>query len=49
VIDMFARRGFRFKENAEVITEGPRLEPAITFYGSLGATTQTNGSAGSMP
>jgi hypothetical protein len=49
VVGVFARRGFRFKANAEVITEGPRLEPAITFYCSLGAKSQTKANAGSMP
>src|SRR5256885_3161724 len=43
VVDVFARRGFRFKGRAEVVSEGPLLEQALAFYRARGTRTETDG------
>ena len=43
VVDVFARKGFRFKGRAEVVTEGPRFEEAMAFYRKRGTRMEING------
>jgi predicted pyridoxine 5'-phosphate oxidase superfamily flavin-nucleotide-binding protein len=43
VVDVFARKGFRFKGHAEVVTEGPRWEQALAFYRERGTRTEIDG------
>jgi uncharacterized protein len=40
---VFARKGFRFKGRAEVVTDGPRWEQAIAFYCERGTKTEIDG------
>ena len=43
MVDVFARKGFRFKGHAEVVTEGPRWEQALAFYRERGTRTEIDG------
>jgi hypothetical protein len=42
VVDVFARKGFRFKGRAEVVSEGPLFEQALAFYRTRGTRTETD-------
>lgn len=36
VVDPFARKGYRFKGTAEILTEGPQYDAIMTFYRQRG-------------
>jgi uncharacterized protein len=42
VVDVFSRKGFRFKEFAEVISEGARFDQALDFYRRRGGRRRIN-------
>jgi uncharacterized protein len=42
IVDIFVRKGYRFKGSAKVLSEGPLFDEIITFYKSLGATYAIN-------
>jgi len=43
VVDVFARKGFRFKGTSEVVSEGPRFEQAMEFYRRRGTKAEVDG------
>jgi predicted pyridoxine 5'-phosphate oxidase superfamily flavin-nucleotide-binding protein len=43
VVDVFARKGFRFKGTSEVVSEGPRFEQALEFYRRRGTKVEVDG------
>jgi predicted pyridoxine 5'-phosphate oxidase superfamily flavin-nucleotide-binding protein len=38
IVDIFLRKGYRFKGVAKVLSEGPLFDEVISFYRNLGAT-----------
>ena len=42
VVDVFARKVFRFKGRADVVSEGPLFEQALAFYFTRGTRTETD-------
>lgn len=38
VVDIFVRKGYRFKGTAEVLSQGPVFNQIVSFYKSRGAT-----------
>lgn len=38
VVDIFSRKGYRFKGRAEVHSEGPLFEEVVAFYRAAGST-----------
>lgn len=42
IVDVFIRKGYRFKGIAKVLTEGQLFEDAVSFYRNAGTTNQIN-------
>ena len=43
VVDVFARKGFRFKGMGEVVSDGARFEQALEFYRRRGSKLEVDG------
>jgi predicted pyridoxine 5'-phosphate oxidase superfamily flavin-nucleotide-binding protein len=43
VVDVFSRKGFRFKGRGEVASEGPRFKEALEFYRRRGTQLEIDG------
>ena len=42
IVDIFTRKGYRFKGNARVLSEGSMFDEIISFYRSTGSKHQIN-------
>ena len=42
IVDIFSRKGFRFKGSAEVLSEGPLFNEILTYYRSAGSKHSIN-------